>query len=332
MNSPGQVCPRRFRLWAAALIGPLWLTSLVRPSTCSAASLAAQYEVRFDATWSAATHPLNFPPNPHWSPLVGGTHDESVQFWAAGELASLGIKDMAERGLTAPLAAEVQAAIDSGSAGAILLGGGISVSPGSISFTFTISQPMPLVTLVSMVAPSPDWFAGVNGLPLFVNDAWVDSITVPLQAFDAGTDSGTNYTSANQATVPPVPIVLNPAPHFASGSPLGTFTFHRLDVTSDSEGMRRSGAFGMLSCSPNPFRVGTGLRFTLSRTAPVRITVYDAAGRLRRILVAASLGPGEHLVRWDGTDGSGRPSGSGVYYLHLRSMDQTANIRVVRLD
>ena len=81
----------------------------------------ARYTVRFDATWTAQTHPLNYPAGAHWSALVGGTHDATIQFWQEGQLASQGIKDMAERGLTAPLAAEVQAQITAGHAGAVIL-------------------------------------------------------------------------------------------------------------------------------------------------------------------------------------------------------------------
>jgi hypothetical protein len=40
----------------------------------------AQYRVRFDATWSAATHPVQFPAAAHWSGLVGATHDATVSF------------------------------------------------------------------------------------------------------------------------------------------------------------------------------------------------------------------------------------------------------------
>src|SRR6184192_2093621 len=41
----------------------------------------AQYQVVFDATWSQATHPTNWPANAHWSGLVGGTHNENVHFF-----------------------------------------------------------------------------------------------------------------------------------------------------------------------------------------------------------------------------------------------------------
>ena len=39
-------------------------------------SATARYRVRFNATWSATTHPNDFPSAPHFSGLIGGTHNE----------------------------------------------------------------------------------------------------------------------------------------------------------------------------------------------------------------------------------------------------------------
>ena len=73
----------------------------------------ARYRVTFEATWSAATHPTSFPGNPHFSPLIGGSHSARVVFWQPGGTASTGIEAMAEQGSTSPFDAEIQAAIAS---------------------------------------------------------------------------------------------------------------------------------------------------------------------------------------------------------------------------
>lgn len=130
----------------------------------------ARYEVTFDSTWSASTHPTDFPADAHYSGLVGGTHTSGATFWRPGSLASEGIRRMAERGAKSPLTEEVGAAITAGTAQYVLSGGDLPTSPGSVRMEFDISQTFPLVTLVTMIAPSPDWFVGVAGLPLFEND------------------------------------------------------------------------------------------------------------------------------------------------------------------
>ncbi len=115
----------------------------------------SSYTVTFTSTWSVLTHPVDYPTNPHFSALVGATHDSTTVFWADGELATVGIQDMAERGRTSPLTEEVDTAITESAARFILLGGGIATSPGSVSLEFIASAEHPLVTLVSMIAPSP---------------------------------------------------------------------------------------------------------------------------------------------------------------------------------
>ena len=66
-----------------------------------------------------------------------------------------------------------QAAISAGTADSLIQGGGIARSPGVATAAFEIGRDHPLVSLVSMVAPSPDWFVGVSALSLFDEEARV---------------------------------------------------------------------------------------------------------------------------------------------------------------
>ncbi|UCE60900.1 MAG: DM13 domain-containing protein [Phycisphaerales bacterium] len=192
----------------------------------------AEYELVFESTWSAATHPQDFPDNPHFSGLVGATHDDSVVFWEIGGIASQGVEEVAELGSRGPILDEVYAAISAGSAERVIFGGGIALSPGSVSVTFTVSHEFPLATAISMLAPSPDWFVGVSGTALFSDNQWTPQLVVQLDPYDAGTDSGMTYTSPNQDTVPQDPIQVISGYPFQNGAepfPLGTFTFRRID-------------------------------------------------------------------------------------------------------
>ena len=195
------------------------------------APATARYRATFDSTWTAATHPVDYPASPHFSAMIGGTHNASVTFWRAGALASDGIKDMAERGATEPLFQEISTAIAAGTAERVFRAGGSLGSPGTDSLEFDVSQAFPLVTLVSMIAPSPDWFVGVSGLVFFENGNWVEERRVALVPWDAGTDSGVTSTSADVVTAPRQPITaIVTAPLSPGGqvTPLGTFTFTRI--------------------------------------------------------------------------------------------------------
>lgn len=193
---------------------------------------SAQYELVFEATWSEATHPTDFPFGPHFSGLIGASHKTGTHLWQAGEPASPGIKNMAELGSKSPLGEEIDALIDAGDACYKVSGGGINPSPGSVTVTVTVTRDCPAVSVVSMIAPSPDWFVGTEGVILYENGAFLDQKVIQLYPYDAGTDSGISYASPNEATAPPVPIYRiegYPLENGGSVAPLGTFTFSRLD-------------------------------------------------------------------------------------------------------
>ncbi len=148
-----------------------------------------------------------------------------------GGLATVGIERMAELGSTTNLRGEVQTAINAGSAFSVISGGGTG-SPGTARASFTIAKSHPLVTLVTMIAPSPDWFVGVDGLELRRHGRWLDMVAVDLDPYDAGTDSGPNFTSANNDTNPQDPISVITGFPFTNTPPLGTFTFQRVPEPS----------------------------------------------------------------------------------------------------
>lgn len=190
----------------------------------------ATYTVTFTSTWADVTHPhSSFPANAHFSSLIGATHHLSATFWLSGTLASPGIEQMAETGGTSSLRAEINAAAPH--VGTMLVGPGLGQSPGQVTIpAFTVSRSRPLVTLVTMIAPSPDWFVGVHGLALLdEQNEWHDEIIVTLYPYDAGTDDGLDYTSTDVAPPIPQPIrrVSGVAPF--SLAPMGTFTFTRVN-------------------------------------------------------------------------------------------------------
>jgi hypothetical protein len=191
---------------------------------------SARYLLTFEATWSAGTHPTEFPPNPHFSGLIGATHHDGVRLWEEGEKATPGIQNMAETGGKSPLDSEIETLIAEGEACELISGGGIAFSPGTVTVEFTVDQGCPLVSVVSMIAPSPDWFVGVTGLSLFGDERWVEERVVALYPYDAGTDSGESYASPDDPTGEPEGIYrIETGPLLVEGevTPLGVFRFTR---------------------------------------------------------------------------------------------------------
>ncbi|MFT7671507.1 MAG: hypothetical protein ACI8X5_004227 [Planctomycetota bacterium] len=206
--------------FVAALIG----SSLIATSATAQVSGSVQYEIRFDATWTSATHPGAFPGGAHFSPLIGATHDGSTHLWELGGIATQGIEVMAETGGTGSLTNEINTAIGLGTADQVVSGGGIGFLPGQISETITVNSSHPYLSLVTMIAPSPDWFLGVDAVPLLENGIWADTLVFDLYALDAGTDTGGGFNSSNQNTNPQTPIeILTGGPFFGTTA-LGTIT------------------------------------------------------------------------------------------------------------
>ncbi|MGH1365385.1 MAG: spondin domain-containing protein [Calditrichia bacterium] len=162
----------------------------------------ATYRLVFATTWDATTFATNFPANRHFSGLIGATHNAPGDFWKDGELASIGIQRVAELGAKDSLIVEVMQAISSGSADSLLSGGDIPLTADSTVMMFTVHQDYPFVTLVSMVAPSPDWFVGVGGLNMIEQNEWRDTFTLQLPVYDSGTDDGLRFTSGNLEASP----------------------------------------------------------------------------------------------------------------------------------
>lgn len=184
----------------------------------------AQYLVTFDATWSADTHPDMFPASAHFSKLTGAAHAPAVSLWAVGGTATNGIRSMAETGATDLLRGEVA---DLGDDAAYVEGGYVGLSPGAATVEVTVSDARPLVSVVSMLAPSPDWFVGVSGLDLRTADGWTDRVTVDLVVYDAGTDDGPTYAAEDAARAERAPIAeAGYAP--LAGTVVGTFTVERV--------------------------------------------------------------------------------------------------------
>ncbi len=68
---------------------------------------------------------------------------------------------------------------------------------------------------------------------------------------------------------------------------------------------------------PNPFNPLTNIGYTLPRDSHVSIRIFDATGRLLRVLVDEYVKGGRQDVTWDGKDDNGKAVASGVYFCRM---------------
>ncbi|WP_051071277.1 spondin domain-containing protein [Ilumatobacter coccineus] len=186
--------------------------------------LTARYRITLSIEWSPQTHPATIPPvgrSPHVSPPVVATHRAADDMFRLGALASPGVEAMAETGSTSALVGEMQA-----NANVATVDVGSSIyGAGSRSFDVELRQDVSRVSLVTMLAPSPDWFVGVNSLPVFVDGVWESVVSADLEAYDAGTDSAPGFVHSNTDTDPAQPISGPVDTEFARADDEGRFGF-----------------------------------------------------------------------------------------------------------
>ncbi len=204
-----------------------------KASEDSSSGQACWYDVTYKATfvsqWSAISHPNAFPSNASFGDLVGAVHSSDVTFWQEGQYASVGVQVLAESGYPySSFYTEIAAAITAKTALQFTSPQALTFNQTGTSFTFAPTNAFPIITLLSKISPSPDWFMGVNSLNLCESGKWVETKTVDLQPFDAGTDSGTDFSSSNQVTSPQGLITEITTGIFSNNgavAPLGQITF-----------------------------------------------------------------------------------------------------------
>ena len=76
-----------------------------------------------------------------------------------------------------------------------------------------------------MVAPTPDWFVGVSDVSLRNGDVWVQTLTVNLHPYDAGTEEGSGFSLGNPATNPQQAITLINGSPFVGSPVIGRLHF-----------------------------------------------------------------------------------------------------------
>lgn len=96
---------------------------------------------------------------------------------------------------------------------------------------------------------------------------------------------------------------------------------------------RATAGFTLEQNAPNPFNPSTEIRFTLDNDAAhVRLEVFDTAGRRVKTLYDGTLPAGDHGIRWDARDRSGRSVGSGLYLARLEVDGVTATRKMALLE
>ena len=190
----------------------------------------AEYTVIIKSTWTKTSHPFEYPSDAHFSGMIGASHNAKYSIFAIGRRPTPGLERLSEEGKHSPLDTEIRAAIDQGNALMLFESGGLKNWKDSMVATVRVDPAHPLVSVVNMVAPSPDWFTGASDVNLAENGGWVTRRSVTLYAYDSGGDDGTTYKARDKDTDPKKPTTRAANRHFVVHGrvkPVATLTFVR---------------------------------------------------------------------------------------------------------
>ena len=196
------------------------------------------YSVTFQGNWTTASTPGGVVGGAHFTTLIGAIHNDMVTFWESGGTATRGVENVAELGSTGNFKSEINA---NSNAVSVIEQGVTGGGRGSATFDITLTHDHPLVTLLSMIGPSPDWFVGVSGLSLLdAQGLWMATRQVDLFPYDAGTEDGTEFTLSNPATSPQGVITSIKGTGKFSNVRMARLTFTRetpIDYDSDDDNL-----------------------------------------------------------------------------------------------
>ncbi|MFL4468690.1 spondin domain-containing protein [Tateyamaria armeniaca] len=203
---------------------------MLSPFAAFAQDNSAAYRIEIALDWSADPAE-GHPADPHWSRLIAVAHSSRYALFEDGSTASSGLALVATNGRVSVLDAELAEARRRGRAGEPVVVPGLASGVGTFDLQLKLDTKLSHVAFVTMLAPSPDWFSGVSGVALYVDDAWLEQVRVPLWVWDAGADSGPDFEGPNVDTQPRQSVRLLTHPAFLRPDgmrPIGTATFTRL--------------------------------------------------------------------------------------------------------
>ncbi|MGM0484849.1 MAG: C1 family peptidase [Candidatus Krumholzibacteriota bacterium] len=82
---------------------------------------------------------------------------------------------------------------------------------------------------------------------------------------------------------------------------------------------------------PNPFNGTTTIAYSLEERSLVELKIYDTMGRVVKVLVSKTQGPGSYEAVWNGRNRYGEAVTSGVYFCRMRASKFSQTRKIIYL-
>jgi len=189
---------------------------------CRAPDGGACYDIELVGLWSEDRQGVAVPGPAHFTTLYGAVHDRRFRIFQQGGIASRGMELLAEDGDIGVVQNDVADQLESGVAADEVCGDESVDATGSTTTSIVTDRDHTRLSFASMVAPSPDWFVGVDALELWDDDAggWREVIELELFVYDAGTERDDSaFSLDNDEEKPPKTITVAHDRVFPGGGP-----------------------------------------------------------------------------------------------------------------
>jgi lysophospholipase L1-like esterase/chitodextrinase len=200
--------------------------------------------------------------------------------------------------------------------------------------TLTITYLTTPVNSPPIAAAAGPYFGDAHSPVAFDGSASFDPEGLPLfYQWDFGDgQSGTGVTPQHTYTAPGnyvVSLIVNDGA--ASSEP--DTTLAHIGVALAVGGSDAPPRVTMLmDPAPSPFRQTTSIRYALAKAGPVSLRIYDAQGRLVRILADGQRPAGDFRAVWDGGDERGGRAARGVYFCRFTTSEVALTRKLILLD
>ena len=242
------------------------------------------YFLRFTGYWTDRDTPEGVPSGAGFSPLIGAVHNAAAVFLRSGGRASPGVEEMAETGNQSTLIDDFREEFDAGNVSLVIKGNRQIVHISSAAFdAIPMSTDHPLVTLVTRLTPSHDWFTGVSGLSLLdASGRWRRTHGVDIFPWDAGTEQGNDFSSSPDDETIPQGLI-------TSISGVGLFTTDRIarlefilkTVTTERTVAENTPEGGNIGLPVTPFTTSGTVNYTLGGPDKDSFDLDNSTGQLR---------------------------------------------------
>jgi subtilisin family serine protease len=195
------------------------------------------------------------------------------------------------------------------------------------------SVPMPFPALIAGAWNNIDMSSAnvtvSNGVDFQIIMEVVGTVGDTLQVLlDDGTTSPTNRASSYRTGLNGLQWYNRADPNYGGGKAasfeniLISATIASISVGVEQQSSIVPNTFELYENFPNPFNPSTSIRYSVPVQSRIHLRIFDLIGREVASLVDELQARGNYAVHWHGTDNTGVPLPSGVYFYRLESAGQ----------